>query len=95
MREQLLAKHVVDTESGDCYMLSYYLVIEEILDEDGVPICELYGARIEKQCTERTVSRCISRITTLGSEILRIIEALQSGTVMPETMDECVDVLLG
>ena len=94
MHEQLLAKHQLPTEDGALLTLSYYLLAEELLDKDGVPICEMYGAKIVKERAEQTVTRSIPRITVLGSEIMRIVESLSSGTVAPETMDECLEELL-
>ena len=75
MHEQLLAKHQLTTEDGALLTLSYYLLAEELLDKDGVPICEMYGAKIVKERAEQTVTRSIPRITVLGSEIMRIVES--------------------
>ncbi len=94
MEEKLLAINQIKGADGTEIKLSYYLVTEELYDADGILICELYGARIEKERRENTSSRCITRITALGSEILRIVKELSRHTVMPEQMEECIVELL-
>lgn len=94
MAEKLLVSNCITTEDGGKLRLSYYLVTEELHDENGKFICELYGARIEKQRQRQSSSRCIPRITALSSEILRIVAELSRHTVMPEQMEECVIELL-
>ena len=94
MGEHLLATHLVTADDGSQITLSYYLLTEELTDTDGVPVCELYGARITKQRAGRITSHTIPRITVLGHEILRIVDSMATGTVFPETMEDCLMELL-
>lgn len=94
MEEHLLATHFVTADDGSTITLSYYLLAEELTDTDGVPVCELYGARITKQRAGQITSHSIPRITVLGHEILHIVKSLATGTVFPETMADCILELL-
>lgn len=48
MKELLIAENTVPKENGMPLHLSYYLVSELLMDDRGCPVCEMYGARIEK-----------------------------------------------
>lgn len=95
MKELLIAEHTVPKDNGAPLHLSYYMVSELLMDARGCPVCEMYGARIEKKAegAART-SRRIPGITMLRGEIVRIVRSLSEHTVMPETMVECLEGLL-
>ena len=95
MKELLIAKNTVPKENGMPLHLSYYLVSELLTDARGCPVCEVYGARIEKDAEGTPpVSRRIPGITMLRGEIVRIVRSLSEHTVMPETMVECLEGML-
>ncbi len=95
MKELLIAENTVPKENGMPLHLSYFLVSELLMDDRGCPVCEMYGARIEKDAEGAPpVSRRIPGITMLRGEIVRIVRSLSEHAVMPETMVECLEGLL-
>lgn len=94
MKNELIEKKRIVTESGGLFFLSYNLISIDILDEN-FQITTAYGVEIEK-CDHSMVKEkdYIYAISNDKNEVVSILQRLSRGNVTPMSLTTVVDEMI-
>lgn len=90
MWELFAAERSVETETGQAYRISYYILAEEVVAADHV-LCENYGVRIVTVGKSGVQSESMRRITLCLSKVNQLVQMMATYLVTPSTLRDIVE----
>lgn len=90
MWELFAAERSVETETGQAYRISYYILAEEVVAADHV-LCENYGVRIVTAGKSGVQSESMRRITLCLSKVNQLVQMMATYLVTPSTLRDIVE----
>ncbi|MBE6992278.1 MAG: hypothetical protein E7430_06850 [Ruminococcaceae bacterium] len=94
MKEYLVQKKKIKNSDGNDMEVSYCIVSETLVREDGFPVCECYGISIQSEDGEKSTVRTVS---VSLRQIEDIIHVLAQNDVLPvqlsESLENCLERL--
>jgi len=89
MREVLYARKQEESEGGENYRFTYYLLVEEVTGGKGL-ICENYGVKISSD-DENGDQIAIENITMSFNKIEQLLKLLADNFVTPVSLPDILE----